>query len=193
MKKEVAVFSGSFNPIHMGHLILANYIKEFTYVDEIWFIVSPQNPLKNTDCMLDDDIRLLMTQLALENFVEFKLSNIEFEMPSPSYTIYTLKELSKRYPNNNFTLIIGADNWVVFNQWKDYEELIKNYKIIIYPRKDADVIIQDNYKDSIKLVNAPLVDISSTFIRRSINEGRNMRAFLPPKVYDYISENNLYR
>lgn len=192
MKNEIAFFSGSFNPIHTGHLILANYIKEFTYIDEVWFIVSPHNPLKDSGGILDDDIRLEMTRLALKEYSDFKLSDIEFGMPRPSYTIDTLEKLTIMYPDSNFTLIIGADNWSVFSQWKDYKRITKNFRIIIYPRKGHDILIPEEFKKSIIEVDAPLVEVSSTFIRNSIKEGKNMRAFLPPKVFDFIVEKGLY-
>ena len=193
MKIQVGIFSGSFNPIHVGHLILANYMSEFTYLDEVWMLVSPHNPLKKADDLLEDDVRLKMTELALENFDRLKVSDVEFHMPKPSYTINTLTKLSEENPDTEFSLIIGGDNWTKFSLWKEYEKILNNYKILIYPRLGEKVIIPDNLSKNVQVVSAPIIEVSSTFIRKSIREGKNMRAFVPEKVYDFIEENKLYK
>lgn len=192
MKKQVGIFSGSFNPIHVGHVMLANYMQQFTYLDEVWIVVTPQNPLKKLSELLDDDIRLAMTELALEKFEMLKICDIEFYLPVPSYTIDTLHELSFRNSDCEFSLIIGGDNWEDFYKWKDYQTILEKYKIIIYPRLGEHMEIEERYKDTVQLVNAPIVEVSSTFIRQSIRERKNIRAFVPEKVYEYILENNLY-
>ncbi|MDY9917424.1 nicotinate-nucleotide adenylyltransferase [Porphyromonadaceae bacterium KH3R12] len=192
-KKSVGIFSGSFNPIHIGHLILANYICEFTDLDEVWFVVSPHNPLKEAKDLLDDDLRLEIVRLALEEFTLMKVSDVEFHMPRPSYTIDTLTKLTGEYPDNVFTLIIGGDNWKQFYRWKEFDRLIKNYQIFIYPRLGEEVVIPTELQISARLIDAPVVEISSTFIRESIRNGKNMRSFLPPKVYDFITKKGLYR
>jgi len=192
-KKETGIFSGSFNPLHAGHLILANYICEFTSLDEVWFVVTPHNPLKEAGGLLDDALRLEMVRLALEDYDRIIVSDAEFHMPRPSYTIDTLSRLSGEHPDRNFTLIIGGDNWVRFDQWKEYQQLMERFQILVYPRLGEEVIIPHNYSNTIQLVHAPVVEISSTFIRNSISEGRDMRAFLPVKVYDFILKNGLYR
>ena len=191
-KQQVGIFSGSFNPIHAGHLILANYICEFTDLDEVWFVVTPQNPLKKSGDLLDDELRLEMAKLALEDYENMTVSDVEFNMPRPSYTIDTLTKLTNEYPGKDFTLIIGGDNWKQFHRWKQYEELVNNYRIFIYPRLGEEVIIPESLTTSVRLVEAPIIEISSTFIRESIQEGKCMRAFLPPKVYDFILQKGLY-
>jgi len=192
-KRETGIFSGSFNPVHMGHLMLANYISAFTSVEEIWFVVSPQSPLKKADDLLDDDIRLEMVRLALQDYDQLIPSDVEFHMPRPSYTIDTLDALTQAYPDRRFSLIIGSDNWLVFDRWKEYERLIRDYRILIYPRLGVNAVIPEQYRKTIQPVNAPVLEISSTFIRHSIRDGKNIRAFLPPAVYSYIKQNRLYR
>lgn len=177
----------------MGHLMLANYISAFTSVEEIWFVVSPQSPLKKADDLLDDDIRLEMVRLALQDYDQLIPSDVEFRMPRPSYTIDTLDALTQAHPDRRFSLIIGSDNWSVFDRWKGYERLIRDYRILIYPRLGVNVVIPEQYRETIQPVNAPVIEISSTFIRHSIRDGKNIRAFLPPAVYTYIEQNRLYR
>ena len=193
MKKQVGLFSGSFNPIHVGHLILPNYMCAFTYLDEVWFVVSPQNPLKEASDLLDDNIRLKMTKLALADYEKLFVSDIEFSMPRPSYTIDTLTKLSLEHPDKEFTLIIGADNWRDFPRWKEYERIRRDFRILIYPRLGEEVVIDEAFRENVCLVNAPIVEVSSTFIRKSIQAGKNVRAFVPAKVYDFVEENGLYR
>ena len=191
--KQVGIFSGSFNPIHIGHLILANYMLEFTYLDEVWFLVTPHNPLKEAESLLGDNIRLEMTRLAVKDFDRLLVSDIEFDMPKPSYTIETLTKLKAENPGLEFTLLIGSDNWVKFPRWKDNERLAKEFKILVYPRLGEDVLINGLHTENVRLVDAPVVEISSTFIRESIRAGKDVRAFLPNRVYDYILSNKLYK
>ena len=193
MKSQIGIFSGSFNPIHVGHLILANYVREFTYLDEVWFVVSPQNPLKKNSSLLDDDIRLKMVEMALRPYHVFNVSDVEFHMPRPSFTIDMLDKLSSEYPDKEFTLIIGYDNWMNFPKWKEYERLQKQYKIIVYPRLLDKKSMQKPHHSNVTLIDAPIVEISSTFIRERLKAGKNMRAFVPHEVYDYILENRIYQ
>ncbi len=193
MKKQIGIFSGSFNPIHVGHMMLANYMQQFTYLDEVWIVVTPQNPLKKLSELLDDDVRLVMTKLATDNYDNLNVCDIEFKMPIPSYTIDTLHQLSSQYTDCEFTLIIGGDNWENFHKWKDYQTILKEYKIIIYPRLGDNIEIEERYKDTVMLERAPIVEVSSTFIRKSLHEGKEVRAFVPEKVYEFIVENNLYK
>ena len=192
-KKEIAIFSGSFNPIHAGHLMLASYMCEFTSVEEVWLVVSPHNPLKETGELLDDPLRLEMVKAAVAPYRKLKVSDVEFHLPRPSYTIDTLDYLTVQHPGTRFSLIIGGDNWNQLPLWKEYERLLECYPMLIYPRPGEEVVIPDALRESVHLVDAPLLEISSTFIRRSIREGRDMRAFLPEGAYELIEKNGWYR
>ncbi len=192
-KPKIGIFPGSFNPIHVGHLILANYMREFTYLDEVWFVVTPHNPLKKIESLLDDYIRLQMTRLALADFDNLSVSDIEFSLPRPSYTFHTLEKLSATFPDKEFVLLIGSDNWGTFDQWKENERLLEKYRILIYPRLGYDVQLSPTLAPSVQMVDAPVVELSSTFIRKSMEEGKNVQAFVPTKVYDFIRANRLYR
>ncbi|MEG1586147.1 MAG: nicotinate (nicotinamide) nucleotide adenylyltransferase [Bacteroidales bacterium] len=192
MKKiRTGILSGSFNPIHIGHLALANYLLEFEGLDEIWFVVTPQNPLKEKESLLDDQMRLKMVEMAIQDCKQFKVNTIEFELPRPSYTIRTLEALEERYPDREFFLLIGADNWLIFHKWAEYEKIKKNYNILVYPRRGHVVYIDPEY-GNIRTVNAPLIEVSSTFIRDSLARGKNMRYFLSSKVYEFVKQNKLY-
>ncbi len=192
-KRSIGVFLGSFNPVHVGHLILANYMREFTRLDEVWFVVTPQNPLKEPDCLLNDTSRLEMVRLAVEGYEGMRASDIEFRLARPSYTVDTLSALEKEYPDDEFVLIIGGDNWKIFDRWKDHEVILQKYRLLVYPRVGQPLHVPFEFQKNVQVVNAPLVEISSTFIRNSIREGKNLQAFLPPKVHEYIQEKKLYR
>lgn len=189
---NIGIFSGSFNPIHVGHLILANYIVEFTEIDEVWFLVSPHNPLKAEDGLLDEEIRLKMTEMALAKYPKLKASDFEFTLPKPSYSINTLNALQAVYTEHQFTLIIGADNWNLFSNWKDYDKILENYKLKIYPRLGSRIFIPDRLKHHVEALDSPSIEVSSTFIREGLAKGKNMRAFLHDDIYDYILKNRLY-
>jgi len=190
-KKEIGLFFGSFNPIHHGHLMIANYFLCFAPLDEVWFVVSPQNPLKNKKILANEYHRLEMVNLAIGDFEKFKASNIEFNMPKPSYTIDTLIHLCDKYPHYQFSLIMGSDNLLTFHKWKNHEIILRDYNIYVYPRKDfiEQNIIQHPH---IKFIDAPLIEISSTFIRKAIKEKKNIPFFLPEKVFQYILDCNIY-
>jgi nicotinate-nucleotide adenylyltransferase len=189
---KIGLFFGSFNPIHIGHLAIANYIKEFSDLDELWLIVSPQNPLKKKKTLLDEYERLKMVELALSNEDKIKASDIEFRLPKPSFTIDTLTYLNEKFPKNEFAIILGTDNFESFHKWKNYEEILKQYKLYVYPRPGYDLGDYKNHP-SIEQIDAPIMEISSSFIRRSIQEGKNVRYFLPERVYQYINEMFFYR
>ena len=191
-KKQIGVFSGSFNPIHMGHLMLSNYITEYTYIDEVWFVVTPHNPLKEASDLTNEESRLEMCQMALKGLDKLKVSEIEFSMPKPSFTIDTLDKLKKDYPHVDFSLIIGADNWSEFHLWKEYKRIREENKILIYPRLGEELTIDKQFRDNVQACNAPIIELSSTFIRSGIQEGKNMKAFLPYGVYEYIVAHKLY-
>ncbi len=187
----IGVLGGSFNPVHIGHMMLASYIQQFTDLDEVWLSLSPLNPLKaGSDELIPDLIRLKMLELAIGNTSGLNICDYELSMPRPSYTINTLHYLAKRYPRHNFKLIIGSDNWKIFDQWKDHEAIISEFGVIVYPRPGYPVGTIDDYV--VDVVNAPMADISSTFIRKALARGWSMNYFLPQGVYDYIIKNNLY-
>lgn len=190
---KIGIFSGSFNPIHIGHMVLANFITEFTDIDEVWFLVTPQNPLKENTVLLDENIRFEMTKLALADYPKLKASDFEFSLPKPSYTIHTLEALSEAYPEHTFSLIIGADNWEAFDRWRDYEEILEQYRIYVYPRFGYRISISKKWKERVEALNSPVIEISSTFIREALAKGKNMYAFLPESVYKYIKEKELFR
>ena len=183
--KQTGIFSGSFNPIHIGHLALANYLCEFEGLDEVWFLVSPHNPLKEKEELMDDQFRYELTCKAIDGYPKFKASDFEFSLPQPSYTIQTLNALRVAFPDNNFQLIIGADNWQVIDQWKNYKELLTNYSILIYPRKGYEAVIPATYPN-VRLVQAPMLEISSTFIREALREGKDIRFFLPEGIRNML-------
>lgn len=192
-RKQIGIFSGSFNPIHMGHVMLANYITEFSYVDEVWFVVTPHNPLKQVEGLADEKSRLEMCRIAVEGMDKLRASDIEFSMPKPSYTIDTLDRLKEEHPELDFTLIVGADNWSNFQLWRQYERIIEENKILIYPRLGEEVLIDKKYSHNVRPCNAPILQISSTFIRSSIKGGKCISSFLPSGVYEYIVTHKLYR
>jgi nicotinate-nucleotide adenylyltransferase len=190
---NIGIFSGSFNPVHIGHLVLASYIAEFAGIEEVWFVVSPQNPLKSQSGLSDEKIRLEMVQLALLDYPKLKASDFEFSLPKPSYTVNTLDALKREYPEHSFTLIIGADNWNTFENWKEHDAILEQYRIMVYPRLDYSIPVPDKLKAKVEILDSPIIEVSSTFIRKSISEGRDVRAFLPDNVYDYILKKGLYR
>ena len=189
--KKTALFFGSFNPVHIGHLALGNYIAEFVGVDEVRYIISPQNPLKNETGLLDDSIRLEMLRRSLSDYPKFSISDIELFLPKPSFTFQTLSALSGKEPDTQFILIIGSDNVDIFHKWKNYEWIMDNYPIFVYPRLGSSNHIPDNYSN-MTLINAPVIEVSSTFIRQSIQAGKDVRFFLPEAAYRMIIEQRLY-
>lgn len=191
-RKQVGIFSGSFNPIHIGHVMLANYITEFAGIDEVWFVVTPHNPLKKANGLANQQARLQMCQIAVQGMEKLKASDIEFSMPKPSYTIDTLDRLKKEYPELDFTLIIGEDNWGSFHLWREHKRIVEENKILIYPRLGQELTIDNQYRHNAKPCNAPILQISSTFVRKSIAEGKNISSFLPTGVYEYIMTHKLY-
>ncbi|WP_111978172.1 nicotinate (nicotinamide) nucleotide adenylyltransferase [Algibacillus agarilyticus] len=185
------LYFGSFNPIHIGHLAVANYMLEFTDLDEIWFVVSPQTPLKKKHSLLNDQFRLKMVKLAMSQDPRFSVSDVEFEMPKPSYTSDTLTHLSKHHPDRQFVLVMGADGLSTFPGWKKFEFIQDKYTRYVYPRFEDDI---ETYKEqkNIKFVQAPKMEISSSFIRDGIKSGKDIRHFLPSKVYDFIQTKGFY-
>ena len=191
-KLKTGLFFGSFNPIHIGHLIIANYMANYAGLDEVWFVVSPQNPLKEKNNLSNIYDRLEMAKLATENTQNIRVSDIELHLPKPSYTIDTLTYLKERYPEKEFALIMGADNLASFKKWKNYEVLLQNYEIYVYPRPNVDVSEWENHP-SITFTTTPLMEISSTFIRKAIKDKKNVQFFVPDKVLAFIESKAMYR
>lgn len=189
---KVGLFFGSFNPIHVGHLVLANYFCEYTDLDQLWFVVTPHNPLKPKNTLLNDLIRIQLVRDAIEDYPKFKASNIEFDLPQPNYTIHTLAHLKEKHPDYHFVLILGEDNLESFEKWKNYEVILDQYQLYIYPRPGYQT---DKFKNHphVQRVEAPMIEISSTFIRESIKNKKDVRFFLNEKVWKYIDDYNLYR
>ena len=191
---KVGLFFGTFNPIHIGHLIIANYMAEFSDLDEVWFVVTPQSPFKQKASMLSNHHRLAIANIAVENYPKLKTSDIEFNLQQPNYTVNTLAYIEEKFPANQFCLIMGEDNLKGFHKWKNYETILQNYELYVYPRiSDGKTEHQFSNHNKIHKVNAPIVQISSTFIRKSIKEGKDIRPMLPSNVWEYIDEMNFYK
>lgn len=198
---KIGLYFGTFNPIHQGHLIIANHLAEHSDLEQIWMVVTPHNPLKIKKNLLADHHRLQMVFLATEDFSKIKPSDIEFKLPQPNYTVNTLVHLEEKYPEHTFSLIMGEDNLKSFHKWKNYEAILTHYEIYVYPRitykteasSDEKTILTIKNSKNIHFIDAPIVEISSTFIRENIKTGKNVRPLLPTKVWEYIDHNNFYK
>lgn len=193
---KIGLYFGTFNPIHVGHLIIANHMAEHADLDQVWMVVTPHNPLKKKSTLLADHHRLEMVFLATEDFPKIKPSDIEFKLSQPNYTVNTLVHLEEKYPENTFSLIMGEDNLKSFHKWKNYEAILAHHEIYVYPRvgftDENDNHLFKNHP-KIHLIDAPVVEISSTAIRDHIKKGKNVLALLPQKVWAYIDHNNFYK
>jgi nicotinate-nucleotide adenylyltransferase len=194
MKKKIGLYFGTFNPIHIGHMIIANYMVEFSDLDEIWMVVTPQNPFKKKSSLLDNNHRLELVYIACEKYPKLKPCDVEFKLSQPNYTINTLVQLEENYPDLDFSLIMGEDNLKSFHKWKNYEVILERFSIFVYPRV-SNGIVENQFKDHSKIhrVAAPVVEISSTFIRKAIKEGKNITPMLPGNVWEYIDRMNFYK
>ena len=191
---KIGLYFGTYNPIHIGHLIIANHMAEFADLDQVWMVVTPHNPLKKKATLLDDHHRLQMVYLATEDFPKIKPSDIEFKLSQPNYTVNTLAHLHDKYPNYEFSPIMGEDNLKTLHKWKNYEVLLDNHDIYVYPRiseEPENVALKSHPR--IHIIDAPVVEISSTFIRNNIKNGKNIQPLLPSKVWEYIDHNNFYK
>lgn len=186
---KVALFGGSFDPIHNGHIAIANYMVQATDIDELWFLLSPQNPLKTGQKQSSDQVRLAMLQRAIANNSQFKICDIECSLPKPNYTIDTLHALTKQYPDIQFSLVIGEDNLAVLTHWKDYQSIIEQHIIYVYPRHRERATFSH---PNIVRTEAPLFDVSSTEIRQRCQQGRSIAHLVPHEVATYIAQNKLY-
>jgi nicotinate-nucleotide adenylyltransferase len=188
---KIGLFFGSFNPVHVGHLIIASYMANFTELDKVWLVVSPHNPLKEKSDLIHVHDRLEMAKLATE-YSKIEVSDVELKLPQPSYTIDTLTFLAEKYPQHEFYIIMGADNLRSFKKWKNYEAILKYYKVLVYPRHGEDSSAWNDHP-SIKITDTPQIEISATFIRKSIAAKKNVQFFVHEKVLDFIEKKNLYR
>lgn len=186
------LFFGSFNPIHNGHLIIANCMQQYAVLKQVWFVVSPQNPFKEKATLLNQYDRLHLVKLSIENNSKLKASDIEFNLPQPNYTIDTLTYLTEKYPTRKFALIMGSDNLVSFNKWKNYAVILDNYKILVYHRRGFESNEFLNHPN-IQYFNFPLLDVSSSLIRQMILDKKSVRYLLPDSVLEYINESSLYK
>lgn len=189
---KTGLFFGSFNPVHNGHMVIANYMAEFTDLNEVWLVVSPHNPLKPLGSLLQDYHRLTLVKEAIGDYRKIKASNIEFSLPKPSYTIHTLVHLKEKFPQHQFVLIMGSDSLATLHKWKNYEMILADYEIYIYSRPGIDGgLFKDHPK--VKFIDAPLMEISASFIRKAIKEKKDVRFMLPAAVFNYIDEMAFYK
>jgi len=190
---NIGLYFGTFNPIHVGHLIIANHMIEYSDLDEVWMVVTPHNPFKKKATLLDNFQRYEMVYRATEGYSKIKPSDIEFSLPQPSYTVNTLAHIQEKYPDHTFSLIMGEDNLQGLHKWKNHRELVENHHIYVYPRVfgNKKEVLVDTSK--IHKINAPVVEISSTHIRKAIKEGKNIKPLLPENVWSYLEQMNFYK
>ena len=192
--KKIGLYFGTFNPIHIGHLILANHFAETTDLDEVWLVVTPQNPTKRKDSILDNHHRLELVYKATYDYPKLRPSDIEFGLPIPNYTINSLTHLEEKHPNKQFVLLMGEDNLVSFPKWKNYELILERYELYVYPRKtDRTIPKQFQNNPKINLIDAPQIELSSSAIRKAIKANQNIRPLLPPESWLYLDEMNFYK
>jgi len=191
---KIGLYFGTFNPIHIGHLTIANHMAEYSDLDAIWMVVTPHNPFKKKSTLLDNNHRYEMVNIATEDYPKIKPSNIEFKLPQPNYTVNTLAHLKEKYPVYEFCLIMGEDNLKGLHKWKNYEVILAHHNVYVYPRI-SEGTVEHQFTDHPKIhrVNAPIMEISSTFIRNAIKEKKNIKPLLPEKVWSYIDVMNFYK
>lgn len=191
LNKKTGLYFGSFNPIHIGHLIIASQMVENSDLDQIWFVVSPQNPLKKKKTLLDNHHRLALVKEAIQDDTRFRASDVEFNLPQPSYTIHTLTILAEKYPKKEFALIMGSDNLATLHKWKNYQEIIDQYQLYVYPRPGYEPGELSQHQN-VHLVDAPQMEISASMIREGIRKRKDMSYLLPEQVLKYIDEMHFY-
>lgn len=193
--KNIGLYFGTFNPIHIGHLVIANHMVEFSDLDEVWFVITPHSPFKTKQSLLDDNHRYQMVFEATKEYPKLRPSKIEFDLPQPNYTVHTLAHLTEKYgDDHNFSLIMGDDNLKSFHKWKNFEVILDNHDLYVYPRiSEGEKHHQFTAHPKVHHVNAPVMEISSTFIRQNHKDGKNIKALLPDAVWKYMDEMNFYR
>ncbi len=189
---KIGIMGGSFNPIHVGHAIIASYIMSNCDLDQLWLMVSPQNPFKTDQMMAAEEHRLRMTEMVARRINGVVTSAFEFSLPRPSYTIDTLNALQDRFPDDEFYLVVGADNWVAFDRWRAHDEILTKFHVLIYPRLGYEVEIPEGVRDRVKLVQAPLIEVSSSYIREQLALHHDMAFYMPDDVNDYVTRHRLY-
>lgn len=190
---KIGLFFGSFNPIHVGHLIIANYLAEQTDLDRVWLVVSPQNPLKKKSTLANDYERLHLVHLAVEGSPKLRASKVEFGLPQPSYTVDTLAHLRERHPEHEFVLLMGGDSLASLPRWKNYEQLLAQHQIYVYNRPDYTPAEALRQHPSVRWFDAPLMQISASFVRRCLRAGKSIRYLVTEPVFNYLEASNLYR
>lgn len=191
---KIGLFFGSFNPIHIGHLVIGNHMVEYSDLDQVWFVVTPHSPFKKKNSLLDNYQRLEMVYRATKDYTKLNPCDIEFNLPQPNYTINTLTYLQEKYPQHEFALIMGEDNLKSFHKWKNYQLILENHHIYVYPRvSDNSIETQFDGHPKIHQTDAPIMELSSTFIRKAIKEGKNVQPMLPQHVWEYLDEMNFYK
>jgi len=188
---KIGLFFGSFNPVHNGHLVIASYMAEFTDLDQVWFVVTPHNPFKEKETLLADHHRFQLVKIAIGDFRKLKVSDIEFNLPKPSYTIHTVSYLYDKYPEHQFVLIMGADNLDSFHKWKNWEQLLEQVELYVYPRKESsggELL----HHPKVQVIPAPMMELSATFIRNAIKSGKDVRYMVPEAVWQYMREMHFY-
>jgi nicotinate-nucleotide adenylyltransferase len=191
---KIGLYFGTFNPIHIGHLTIANHMAEYSDLDQVWFVVTPHSPFKKKSSLLDNHHRFQMVDRAIEDYSKLRASDIEFNLPQPNYTINTLTYLEEKYPDYDFALIMGEDNLKNFHKWKNYELILERHHIYVYPRiSNGKVESRFDNHPKIHSINSPIMQLSSTFIRKAIKDGKNIRPMLPEHVWKYLDEMNFYK
>ena len=192
--KKIGLYFGTFNPIHVGHLAIANHMVEFSDLDQVWMVVTPHNPHKKKSTLLDNNHRKMMVDIALEEYPKIKSSAIEFDLPQPNFTVNTLAVLEEKYPKQKFCLLMGEDNLKSFHKWKNFEVILSRYELFVYPRltpNKATALLENH--PNVTRVAAPIMEISSTAIRKAIKSKKNIRPLLPQNVWQYLDEMNFYK
>ncbi len=193
--KQIGLYFGTFNPIHIGHLVIANHMVEYSPLDEVWFVITPQSPFKTKQSLLDNNHRYQMVFEAVQEYQKLKVSTVEFDLPQPNYTIHTLLHLKEKYGKDySFSLLLGEDNLKSFHKWKNYEQILQHHHLYVYPRISGGSIPEQFKKHAkVHTIDAPIMEISSTFIRKAQKAGKNVRPLLPEAVWKFMDEMNFYR